>query len=147
MTFNRCVLALALTLLAAGQSIAAEPAAPNQPPPSQTPLKPPVPPVEPAQALRALQREHDALLARQPALQEATERATTLARQNQQLEQQVQALQAQVDGLREEAAALRADDRRRWFATGAGVLVAGIVLGLLLPALRGRRRRGHGGFR
>lgn len=106
-----------------------------------------MPAVEPAQALRALQREHDALLAQQPALQEAAGQAATLASQNQQLEQQLQTLQAQADGLRDEAAALRADDRRRWFATGAAVLAAGFVIGLIVPMLRGRKRRGYGGFR
>lgn len=137
MTLNRCVFALALCVLVSGRSVAVEP--------EQT--FPRLPAVEPAQALRALQREHDALLAQQPALQEAAGQAATLASRNQQLAQQLQTLQAQADGLRDEAVALRADDRRRWFATGAAVLVAGLVLGLVLPALRGRRRRSHGGFR
>ena len=131
MTFNRCVFALALCVLVSGRSVAAEPE----------------PAVEPAQALRALQREHDALLARQPALQEAAGQATTLASRSQQLEQQLQTLQAQVDGLRDEAAALRADDRRRWFVAGAAVLAAGFVIGQIVPMLRGRKRRGYGGFR
>lgn len=137
MTLNRCVFALALAVLVSGQCLALEP--------GQEPAR--VPTVEPAQALRALQREHEALVAQQPALQEAAGQAATLASQNQQLEQQVQSLQAQVDGLRDEAAALRTDDRRRWFVTGAAVLVAGLLLGLILPLLGGRKRRGYGGFR
>lgn len=137
MTLNRCVFALALVVLVSGQCLALEP--------GQEPAR--VPTVEPAQALRALQREHEALVAQQPALQEAAGQAATLASQNQQLEQQVQSLQAQVDGLRDEAAALRTDDRRRWFVTGAAVLVAGLLLGLILPLLGGRKRRGYGGFR
>ncbi|GAB4351810.1 MAG: hypothetical protein Kow0073_07180 [Immundisolibacter sp.] len=102
---------------------------------------------DPAQALRALQREHDALLARQPALEAAAARAAELVDQNTQLQRQVQDLQMQVAGLRDEAAQLRRQDRRRWFLTGAGVLAGGIVLGLILPLLRPRRRRGYGGFR
>lgn len=137
MTLNRCVFALALAVLVSGQCLALEP--------GQEPARAPT--VEPAQALRALQREHEALVAQQPALQEAAGQAATLASQNQQLEQQVQSLQAQVDGLRDEAAALRTDDRRRWFVTGAAVLVAGLLLGLILPLLGGRKRRGYGGFR
>lgn len=128
---RRHVFALALGLLAAGPTSAAEEgAAPD-----------------PAQALRVLRREHEALLAQQPALQEAAGQVTTLTEQNQQLDQQVQTLQAQVDGLRDEAARLRTTERQRWFITGAGVLVVGLVLGLVLPLLRGRRRRGYGGFR
>jgi len=133
MTLNRCVFALALAVLVSGRCLALEPARAST--------------VEPAQALRALQREHDALVAQQPALQEAAGQAATLASQNRQLEEQVQSLQAQVDGLRDEAAALRANDRRRWFVTGAAVLVAGVLVGLILPLLRGRKRRGYGGFR
>lgn len=137
MTLNRCVFALALAVLVSGRCLAVEPDQES----------PRIPAVEPTQALRALQREHDALVAQQPALQEAAGQAATLASQNQQLEQQLQTLQTQVDGLRDEAAALRTDDRRRWFVTGAAVLAAGLVIGLVLPLLRGRKRRGYGGFR
>lgn len=138
MTLCRCVIALSLGLLMSSGSVAAE----SEPAGTQA-----VTAVDPAQALRALKREHDALLAQQPALQEAADRAVTLADQNQQLEQQLQTVRGQVDGLREETARLRSDDRRRWFVTGAAVLAAGLVLGLIVPALRGRRRRGYGGFR
>lgn len=137
MTLNRRVFALALAVLVSGQCLALEPA--------QEPARVPV--VDPAQLLRTLQREHDALVAQQPALQEAAGQATTLASQNRQLEEQIQSLQAQVDGLRDEAAGLRTDDRRRWFVTGAAVLGAGLLIGLILPWLGGRKRRGYGGFR
>jgi len=132
------VIALSLGLLMSGGSVAAE---------SELARAQAAPPVDPAQALRALKREHDALLAQQPALQEAAGHAATLADQNQQLEQQLQAVRMQVDGLREEAARLRSDHQQRWFITGAAVLVAGLLLGLIVPALGGRRRRGYGGFR
>ena len=42
-------------------------------------------------------------------------------------------------GLREEAARLRSDHQQRWFITGAAVLVAGLLLGLIVPALASRR--------
>ena len=137
MTVNRCVLALALCVLATGRALAVEPA--------QEPPRPPA--VEPAQALRVLQREHEALVAQQPALQEAAARTAELTDRSQQLEQQVQALKAQVDALREDAVALQAQDRRRWFVTGAAVLGAGLLSGLILGALGRRQRRGRGGFR
>ncbi len=145
MTLNRCVFALALAVLVSGRALAIEA---GQEPPRQPMVEPArQPAVEPAQALRALQREHEALVAQQPALQEAAGQAAALASQNGQLEEQIQSLQAQVDGLRDEAAALRTDDRRRWFVTGAAVLMAGLLLGLILPWLGGRKRRGYGGFR
>lgn len=129
MSLRRSGLILALGLMAGGQALAAPPET-----------------VDPVQALRALQREHDALLAQQPALQEAAGQSAALSDQNRQLDQQLQSVQAQVDGLREEAARLRRDDRRRWFVTGASVFGGGVLVGLLLPLLRGRRRRGYGGF-
>jgi SH3 domain protein len=135
MTLNRSMFALAV--LVSGQSLALEP--------GQEPARAPT--VEPAQALRAQQREHDARVAQQPALQEAAGQAAPLASQNRQMEEQIQSLQAQVDGLRDEAAALRTDDRRRWFVTGAAVLGTGLLLGLILGALGRRSRRSRGGFR
>lgn len=139
MTRKRCVFLLALALLPDGRAVAVDSAAAG----STTATAE----VDPARALRALQREHEALLAQQPALQAAATEAAALTAQNEQLDQQLQDQQAQLDGLREEAAGLRNDDRRRWFVTGAGVLAAGIVLGLLLPLMRRRRRGGYGGFR
>lgn len=133
MTLRRCGLILAMGLMAGGHALAAPAAEPSET-------------VDPAQALRALQREHDALLAQQPALQEEARQSAALSDQNRQLDQQLQSAQAQLDGLREEAARLRSDDRRRWFVTGASVFGVGVLLGLLLPLLRGRRRRGYGGF-
>lgn len=137
MTRTRCVFLLALALLPSGPAIAVESAAT-----AGTAAD-----VDPVRALRALQREHDALVAQQPALQESAARAAALADQNRQLDQQLQNVQAQLDGLREENAGLRRDERRRWFINGAAVLGCGLLLGLLLPLLRGRRRRGYGGFR
>lgn len=137
MMSSRRVIAAALGMLLSGLCMAVEgDAAPQK-----------APPPDPAVALRALQREHDALLAQQPALQEAAGRAATLSDQNQQLEQQLQALQGQIDGLRDEATRLRESDSHRWFVTGAAVLGAGLLLGAILPAFGGRRRRGYGGFR
>jgi SH3 domain protein len=133
---KRCAFLLALALLPSGPAVAVESVAAGSAPAD----------IDPVRALRTLQREHDALVAQQPALQESAAQATALAEQNQQLDQQLQNLQAQLDGLREETSRLRSDDRRRWFITGAAVLAAGMLLGLLLPLLR-RRRRGYGGFR
>lgn len=137
MTRTRCVFLLALALLPSGPAIAVESAATGGTAAD----------VDPVRALRALQREHDALVAQQPALQESAAQAAALADQNRQLDQQLQNVQAQLDGLREENAGLRTDERRRWFVNGAAVLGCGLLLGLLLPLLRGRRRRGYGGFR
>ena len=53
-------------------------------------------------------------------------------------------LQAELDTLNAESGSLRDQTRRWWFLAGAGVLLAGIVLGLILPRLRPRRRSSWG---
>ena len=47
--------------------------------------------------------------------------------------------------LRQERDALQAREARQWFLLGASVLGAGIVLGLVLPRLRWRRKRNDWG--
>lgn len=48
------------------------------------------------------------------------------------------------DELRQELTAARDSGRRDWFLAGAGVLGAGLILGLILPRLRMRRRSSWG---
>jgi SH3 domain protein len=53
---------------------------------------------------------------------------------------------AEQDGtlLRAEIAELKRNTQRDWFMAGAGVLLLGLVLGLVLPRIRWRRRSGWG---
>jgi SH3 domain protein len=46
--------------------------------------------------------------------------------------------------LRQEYLLLKQSRERDWFVAGAGVLLGGVVLGLIVPKLRFRRRRGWG---
>jgi SH3 domain protein len=49
-------------------------------------------------------------------------------------------LQVELEKLREEKAALNADQKQLWFALGAGALMSGILLGLIVPRLKPKRR-------
>lgn len=60
---------------------------------------------------------------------------------NQQLREQTARMQLQLQGLEEQIEQLADRSRQDWFITGAGVLLAGIVVGLLIPRLRPRTRR------
>jgi SH3 domain protein len=95
-----------------------------------------------------------ALREAQAAIDRLTQEKETLARQlqtaqeglklsntNQQLREQVATLQHQLQGLEEQVEQLADHSRQDWFITGAGVLLAGLLLGLFIPRLRPQRRR------
>ena len=60
--------------------------------------------------------------------------------QNQELADRVGVLGAQVDVAQSEIERLSSRERQNWFLTGSAVLAAGIVIGLIAPLLRRRRR-------
>lgn len=64
-----------------------------------------------------------------------------LAQQNDRYRQQIREQQELEQGLRDENRQLRSAEQRRWFVTGALVVGAGILLGLILPKLRFQRRK------
>ena len=77
------------------------------------------------------------------ALEQKVERAgrgLQLADTNQTLREQVATQQQQVQALEEQASELADRSRQDWFVVGAGVLIAGIIIGLIIPRIRWRRR-------
>jgi SH3 domain protein len=63
-----------------------------------------------------------------------------LGRQNALLRDRVGDLRQQLDATERAGLEQRTREQRRWFITGAGVLLAGVLLGLVLARLRLRRR-------
>ena len=59
---------------------------------------------------------------------------------NEELERDLRARESEIEALRRENGALASRERQNWFVVGAAVLTGGIVLGLILPSLRRRRR-------
>jgi SH3 domain protein len=59
---------------------------------------------------------------------------------NRELRSRLAAAEQAGDGLRAEIAVLKRNTQRDWFLAGAGVLLLGIVLGVVVPRLRVRRR-------
>ena len=61
--------------------------------------------------------------------------------ENQQLKEQTLSLSAQLESLKRDFTVLREGRNRDWFIAGAGVLFAGMLLGLIIPRIRWKRRR------
>jgi len=99
----------------------------------------------------ALQAERDGLRAELDEVTAELERirrvsasAVELDKANRELRTRLAAAEQSGDGLRAELSELKRNTQRDWFLAGAGVLIAGLVLGLILPRLRVRRRSGWG---
>lgn len=75
-------------------------------------------------------------------LREVAARPIELERQKNELDGQAKQLQREVEQLKSENAKLQDRTQREWFITGAGVLFGGILLGLILPLLRRKKKTG-----
>ena len=69
----------------------------------------------------------------------AAERPMELAEENEQLRTENKEMETELQRLESEVADLEGSENRDWFLVGAGVLLAGLILGIILPHLRGRR--------
>lgn len=75
-------------------------------------------------------------------LRNVAKRPIELDTQNRELKQQVQTLQSTIEELKADNTHLKDRTQRDWFITGAGVLFGGILLGLILPMLRRKKKAG-----
>jgi len=73
-------------------------------------------------------------------IRQASANAIALRDQNEQLRRRGIERDAQLEQLTLQNAELTARTRQDWFVIGAGVLLAGIVVGLVVPSLRRRKR-------
>jgi SH3 domain protein len=75
-------------------------------------------------------------------LRKVAARPIELDRENSSLKEQLRSLQNEINQLTSENARLQDSTRQEWFLTGGGVLFGGILLGLILPMLRRRKKSG-----
>lgn len=71
--------------------------------------------------------------------------AVRISNERSQLRTQVASLTRQVEDLKQENRELGNESSQQWFMIGAGVITGGIILGLILPHLRFRRRKSSWG--
>ncbi|TVQ87583.1 MAG: TIGR04211 family SH3 domain-containing protein [Chromatiaceae bacterium] len=96
-------------------------------------------------AQRALQREKDLLEQELAEIRHASADVMRIDRERQDYQDKVAQLRVETDTLRQANLALSNRDHQQWFLIGAGTLVGGVLLGLILPNLRLRRRRSSWG--
>lgn len=88
-----------------------------------------------------LMNESDQLAEELARLKDLSSDAIAIEATNSRLEASVARLEQEVAVLKEENRLLGANVKRDWFLAGGGVLFAGLVLGLVLPRIRWRRKR------
>ncbi len=93
-----------------------------------------------AERVETLEAERDALTTELEELAAIAEEPAELAEENEALREEVAAMEEEVESMRREVQSLEGSERREWFLIGGGVLLAGLILGLILPHLRGGRR-------
>lgn len=98
-----------------------------------------------SQRINALDQENQRLQSALSALQQKAANVISIDRENTTLRKDLTETQIQLQLLQEENSELISRRILHWFLIGAGVLLAGIVLGLILPGLRRRKRGGYGG--
>ncbi|MBK1620111.1 hypothetical protein CKO42_17015 [Lamprobacter modestohalophilus] len=88
-----------------------------------------------------LKRDKQDLEAELAEIRHAATNAIQIDRERHELQQQVSTLLLQVDQLEHRNLELSNKTRQHWFLIGAAVVAGGILIGLILPSLRLRRRR------
>ncbi|MGB5623237.1 MAG: TIGR04211 family SH3 domain-containing protein [Gammaproteobacteria bacterium] len=88
-----------------------------------------------------LMSEGDDLAGDLQRLKDLSANAISLEQTNQRLTAAAARHEQTIEGLSAENARLASTARRDWFLAGAGVLVAGLLFGLILPRIRWQRRR------
>ena len=99
----------------------------------------------------ALEEERDALASRLEVLsnelselKRTASSALAIQQENKRLSASSARMSDDLEAMREEVVLLRRRQEREWFIAGAGVLFGGMVLGLIIPKIRWRKRRGWG---
>lgn len=80
------------------------------------------------------------------AIRQASANALQIQAERDQLQEKVIGLERDLEKARREMQAQNADVKQDWFLIGAGVLIGGIALGLILPRLSWRKRSSWNSF-
>lgn len=92
-----------------------------------------------------LQQEKETLDEELQSIKRTAANAVRIADERNDLRKQVATLTREVEDLKQANRELGNDSAQRWFLIGGGVVVGGIILGLILPSLRVRKRKSSWG--
>jgi len=93
------------------------------------------------QAHQALQSEKDAIQSELAELKRTSANAVQIAQERKTLRKQVATMSRDLANQEQEIRELKNNSTQRWFLIGGGVLLGGILLGLVLPHLRVKKRK------
>ena len=93
------------------------------------------------QSHTSLQAEKDAIQAELEELKRISANAVQIAQERKSLRKQVATMSRDLANQEQEVRELNNNSTQRWFLIGGGVLFGGILLGLVLPHLRVKKRR------
>jgi SH3 domain protein len=93
---------------------------------------------------RDLQQRNASLQQELEKVEQAAARPMEIAKQNKYLQQQLNEERETVQQLRSENQLLKQETKRKWFLAGAGVTLASLFLGLIIPKIPWRRKRSWG---
>ncbi|MCG8487867.1 MAG: TIGR04211 family SH3 domain-containing protein [Chromatiales bacterium] len=94
---------------------------------------------------KSLQKVKDKQEQELQSIQRTASNAIRISNERNELVKQVAALTREVEELKQDNRDLSNEATRDWFLIGAGVIIAGILIGLILPHLRFQRRRNSWG--
>lgn len=92
-----------------------------------------------------LEREKERLEQELAAIKHASANVVRITEERSELRKRVADLTRQAADLKQENRDLKSQTNQRWFLIGAGVVAGGILIGLILPHLRFRRRKSSWG--
>lgn len=93
-----------------------------------------------SESYKTLEREHNKVTSELERLRRVTAVPLQLEAENQQLKKELVELENEYELLRQEHQILTDSSDRDWFITGAGAVVLGLLIGLLAPSLRSRKK-------
>jgi len=93
-----------------------------------------------------LEQEKRRIESESKAQSELVSNAEALDRENKSLNSRIVALETELDMLKQDNATLRDSTRREWFLIGGGVLLVGMVIGLIVPKIRWRKKSSWDAF-